>query len=264
MPNWEKFECDCTDYLNEKFRKYANFTHLGGSDSTTSDILVEPKSNNKSPFYIDAKKAPAQCGQFVLSPNMQTRRFEYSKKNKSPANIYTDKIANYMNCRFDEFLDAGTAGKNIYMNEPDVFSSWIINNFQNHNTKFIITNGFTILPICDLKLHFTVSAKCRTKKSGSGAAGKKYIYSLIEYIKSNNYEMESFDIQKNKLFIKSSKNLKNEKITVNEKEFIFSPQNGEYELRKLSNTKNANVIFSIDKKESVSGMSDNDFINALI
>ena len=34
MISWEAFELDCTNYLNNKFGKYATFIHQGGSDST--------------------------------------------------------------------------------------------------------------------------------------------------------------------------------------------------------------------------------------
>ena len=46
---WEKFEIECVNYLNEKFGNYACFSHNGGANSTVSDILVETK--NKKTFY---------------------------------------------------------------------------------------------------------------------------------------------------------------------------------------------------------------------
>ena len=38
MKIWEKFEIQCTDYLNSKFGTYAKFIHKGGADSTVPDI----------------------------------------------------------------------------------------------------------------------------------------------------------------------------------------------------------------------------------
>ncbi len=73
MALWEEFEIDCTEYLNRKFGKYANFIHKGGADSTLPDIFVKTVSGNS--FYIDAKYSPAQCGQFVLFPNIETNSF---------------------------------------------------------------------------------------------------------------------------------------------------------------------------------------------
>ncbi|MBR1424446.1 hypothetical protein IJ579_02660 [bacterium] len=79
MPNWEEFEKQCTDYLNQEFCNFATFKTMGGSDSTVSDILV--KTNTNKTFYIDVKHSPAQCGQFVLLPDIKTQKFVYSSRN---------------------------------------------------------------------------------------------------------------------------------------------------------------------------------------
>ena len=50
MENWRKFELECVDYLNTTYGNY--FSHLGFSDSTTSDI--EYKKDEKS-FFIEAR-----------------------------------------------------------------------------------------------------------------------------------------------------------------------------------------------------------------
>ena len=78
MADWLVFEEQCTQYLNDKFGDQASFCHLGSADSTVPDIRVETKSGKK--FYMDAKLAPAQCGQFVLLPDVVNRRFVFSKK----------------------------------------------------------------------------------------------------------------------------------------------------------------------------------------
>lgn len=66
----ENFEIECKNYLNKRFGAYARFIHQGGSDSTIPDILV--KTNSGKEFYIDAKHCLAQCGQFVLLPDIKT------------------------------------------------------------------------------------------------------------------------------------------------------------------------------------------------
>ena len=68
MPIWEDFELKCTDYLKKNFGQYAEYYHQGGADSTVPDILV--KAENGKSFYIEVKHCPAQCGQFVLSPDL--------------------------------------------------------------------------------------------------------------------------------------------------------------------------------------------------
>lgn len=108
MADWMDFEIDCTDYLNDRFRSYAHFIHQGGADSTVPDILVETKHGNS--FYMDAKHSPAQCGQFVLLPNLSSRTFEYSQKNVNHINIYAEKIIAHMNSQFDEFRDLISKG----------------------------------------------------------------------------------------------------------------------------------------------------------
>ena len=111
MSTWEQFEIDCTRFLMEQFCEYATFIHQGGSDSTVPDIKVTTKKNKQ--FYIEAKHSPAQCGQFVLLPNVETRKFEYSRLNSTEINEFSKVIINHMNNNFEEFKEAGTAGKNI-------------------------------------------------------------------------------------------------------------------------------------------------------
>ena len=76
MNTWKQFEIDCTNFLTKHFGEYASFTLEGGSDSTVPDIQVKTKKNKQ--FYIEAKHSPAQCGQFVLFPNLKINKFEYS------------------------------------------------------------------------------------------------------------------------------------------------------------------------------------------
>ena len=106
MAIWEDFEVECTDYLKKAYGAYAKFTHKGGSDSTVPDIYVETDHGS---FYIDAKHSPAQCGQFVLLPDISTGTFQYSPQNVNRINVYAKKIMEHMNKSFDEFRDAGTA-----------------------------------------------------------------------------------------------------------------------------------------------------------
>lgn len=70
MATWDNFEIEATRYLENKFGSFASFVHQGGADSTVPDIFVRLKSGKS--FYIEAKHSPAQCGQFVLLPNIQT------------------------------------------------------------------------------------------------------------------------------------------------------------------------------------------------
>lgn len=262
MAIWEDFEIQCTDYLNKKYGRYAEFIHQGRADSTVPDILVTP--NRGDSFYIDAKHSPAQCGQFVLLPDLESRTFIYSTQNVNCINTYAQMIMNHMNQSFDEFREAGTAGMDINMpNGSNIFSSWIIQTYQGKKVKFFITNNFTILPIERFNDYFEVTAKYRIKRSGSGNVGKSRLMPVMNYINSHNYIITDLCVAGDKLFVKSSQNLHDHRFTLCGNEYMFSLRGDKYELRKLSNTYNANVIFSIRLKTRTPGMDDADFISYL-
>lgn len=262
MAIWEDFEIKCTNYLNGRFSTYARFIHQGGCDSTIADILVQ--TNSGKSFYIDAKYCPAQCGQFVLLPNIKTCSFEYSKQNVNRINVYAEQIINHMNSQFDEYREAGTAGKDIKMtNSSSIFSDWIIQVYEEKGVVFFIINDFTILPIERFQDYFEVTAKYRIKRSGSSSVGKSRLSSVLNYIKSHNYEITDSRIDGDKLFIESNQNLHNTRFILQQYEYMFSQRGEEFEIRKLSNTYNANVIFSIKQNGRNAGLSDKDFINYL-
>lgn len=259
MAIWENFEIACTNYLNNRFGAYARFIHQGGTDSTVPDIFVE--TNNGESFYIDAKHSPAQCGQFVLLPNIETGTFEYSRQNVNRINMYAIKIIEHMNQSFDEFREAGTTGKDIIMpNGADIFANWVIDTYSAKGAKYFITNDYTLFPIERFKRYFEITAKYRIKRSGSGNVGKSRISMVKDYINSNDYAVQSMRVDGDKLFVISPMSLHNERFILQSTEYMFSLRNREYEIRKLSNTYNANVIFSIRKKVCTPGMLDSEFI----
>ena len=259
MEIWKKFEIDSADYLSKKFCKYASFTRQGGLDSTVSDILV--KLHNGSNFYIEAKHCPAQCGQFVLLPNIKTLKFDYSPKNINKFNPYASQIMTEMNMDFDAFKEAGTAGKDIIFKDCQlVFSNWITTIYKNKGVKLIITNDFKVLPIDDFNKAFSISAKYRIKRSGSNSVGKGKISDVIAYLKDH-YQIDSSRIDDDKLFVSSSKNLHDSRFYLNGYEYMISKRNEEYEIRRLSNTFNANVIFSIELKPDYKFLTDEGIIS---
>lgn len=265
MALWKDFELNCTTHLNKNFGKYAGFIHQGGADSTVPDILVRAVSGHV--FYIEAKHSPAQCGQFVLLPNVETHSFEYSKQNVTRINKWSETIINYMNKYFDEFREAGTSGKDIILdNDQYIFSNWIIDYYKNKNVKFFITNDYNIVPIERFFDYFEISAKYRIKRSGSSNIGKTRIDFYAELLSNNeahNYKITHVRIEGEKLFVSSDRELHNRRFIDKHHEYMFSARGGEYEVRRLSNTYNANVIFSIKLKNHIKGLSDKDFINRL-
>lgn len=262
MALWADFELECTEYLNDRFGSYATFTHQGGADSTVADIFVETNSGKQ--FYIDAKHSPAQCGQFVLFPHIESLSFKYSTKNINNINPYSQAIMLHMNKDFDAFREAGTKGKEIIMpNSSQIFSEWIIQTYKEKGAEFFITNNFKILPIDNFEDYFDVTAKYRIKRSGSGDVGAGRISVILNYI-TDNFTITDSRIQGSKLFVKSDDNLHNKRFIYGEFEYMFSQRGNIYEIRKLSNTYNANVIFSIKLKNHTSGLSDSEFIQALL
>lgn len=250
------FEVLATEFLKNTYSSYAQFNLKGGSDSTTSDIEVILR--NKESFFIEAKQHLAQSGQFVLTPNIVTQSFDWSPKNKTNENSYTDEIREFMNQHFNDFKEAGTQGKKIELeNGSTVFSNWIIDYYSNKNVKFFISGIpplFVIIPINKFTDYFDVSAKFRTKRSGSNKVGKNNIPNIVNEAK----KFYTFDIVSESdgiLIIKSKNNLHNERFIYDQNEFMFSNKTTKtknkknfYEIRKLSNTFNSNVIFSISLK----------------
>ncbi len=261
MTTWQDFELNCTNHLNQLFGDYATFTHLGASDSTVADIKVQTKSQMK--FYIEAKHSPAQCGQFVLFPNKSDKKFEYSHQNILPINQFSREIINFMDENFERFENAGTSGVDInFAGCSEIFAGWIIAYYKAKGVKFFITNDFVILPIAEFSEYFNVSAKYRIKRSGSGAVGSSKIGQVKAFLLQN-YSLDNVRIQGNKLFVSSQIELHDKRFVLQDIEFMFSKRGDEYEIRKLSNTFNANVIFSIYLKSNKSGISAVDFAQIL-
>ena len=133
----EAFEIQCYEYLCRMYQlKEAKFVRKGGMDSTTSDIAV--LKNRRVDYYIEAKDAAAQSGQFVLLPDKSTRQFIFSPRNHSEPNEMTKIIIDYMNADFDRFNNAGTAGQPLSIDQ-NVFSNWIIRHYKERNVKYFIS-----------------------------------------------------------------------------------------------------------------------------
>lgn len=264
MKAWELFEQECTTYLNNKFGKYADFKQCGGSISTESDILVTTLSGKH--FYIEVKESSAQCGQFVLLPDIKSKTFKYSDKNALALNPAAKAIINYMNNNFELFKNAGKTGQNITMNNAsEVFAEWIIQAYFQKNCKFFISKNFIIFPIEQCLDYFNINACYRVKRSGSSNVGKSKSKIVISYLENmcqyNN--IREIIIDDTKIFVTSNTNIHNVRFIIDDTEYMFSERGDKYEIRKLSNTFNANVIFSVTLKNNKTGLSDAEIISLL-
>ncbi|MDO5018756.1 MAG: hypothetical protein Q4E02_05590 [Lagierella massiliensis] len=238
MEDWKKFELDCTEYLNKTYGN--NFSHLGFSDSTVSDIKFY---DGKKSFYLEAKMPSAQSGQFVLLPNYKERKFEFSSKNKSKVDESVTFIIHHMNKNFESYANAGTKGLDINLSQ-DLFSSWITNSYKKNGVKFFITKGtgFIIFPVEKFQDYFNISCTYRVKKSGSSNVPKKLQEEVLKIIRKQDPNCTAND----SFEIKSSKNLDKYSFSIGDTNFLVKEKSANlYRVRRLSNTKNANVIFSI-------------------
>lgn len=242
----EQFELRCYEYLKRHYKtKETDFLREGGMDSTKSDIAVI--KNGKIDFYIEAKDASAQSGQFVLLPDEEKEVFVFSPRNHSKPNEMTDIIINYMNNDFQHFNNAGTAGQTLNI-DTGVFADWIIEHYKEKNVKYVIScdRDYVIFPIRKFERYFNIIANYRIKKSGSGEPAKKDIPAVKQIIKSY-YTTARFYQEEKKLFVDLSEKNDKDKFVMGNYTYYLSERNSDnHEVRRLSNTYNMNVIFSIE------------------
>lgn len=244
--NWEVFEEECTDYLNRTFgNSNINFQLQGGHDCTLADIKTFINKSYK--FSIEIKQKSAQSGQFVLLDN--GNELYYSPKNQSPVNEFSQLIIDYMNSKYDKYKGVSTNALEI--NLPcNIFESWIQNHYRNKNVKYIITNdgyNYVIFPLNKYGEYFRIHANFRVKGSGSSPLPKCDDVMVSDLI-NNTYGSHTILRKEKKAYCKTALNIP-DKVQLHLKGRRYQlnkVQSGLYEIRKLSNTRNANVIFSIE------------------
>ena len=242
LKSWEINEKECFLYL---INNYGNKFILEGSyNSNISDIKVINKN-----YYIEAKSIKSQCGQFVVLE--ENNKFIYSNKNKTSINEYSNYIINYMNNNFHLFTNVTSKPIDIML-DNNIFYSWVKNFYKLKNVKYFITkvnsNNYIIILLDNIDNYFNISAYYRVKKSGSSNITKNN----FDEIKSLLNNIDFTFVEKNgKIFIKTKYNI-NEKLKGEIYTYQFKLIDKDlYEIRRLSNTNNPNVIFSIEliKKE---------------
>ena len=111
-----------------------------------------------------------------------------------------------------------------------------------------------ICPIDKFGEYFNVSANFRIKKSGSSEPSDKYIDDIITTLKKNfnitNVYRKTVN-KKKKLFVNAPSHLSKVRFELGNYTYYLSPQETEniFEVKQLSNTKNKNVIFTINVKQ---------------
>ena len=257
MRRGESFELESLNFLKEyySYNDSIQYVHHKTTDSTHSDIEV--LINGESKFFIEAKDTNAQSGQFVLIPDDESKTFLFSSKNKSNPNSITDIIITHMNGQYDNFKNAGKSGCEINLDSKN-FIDWIISYYKQKNVRYIITKreNMIILPIDRFGEYFNVSAKYRSKKSGSNPPAKRDIPDIISILEcrlkiNTDSIIRVLEQGKNKLFVVSKQNLSGTKFDYGKYTYYLSNREEPigYEVRRLSNTNNMNVIFSITAKK---------------
>ncbi|MEG1668604.1 hypothetical protein [Chryseobacterium sp.] len=248
MSNWEDFEKECCEHLNKTYGcNGVSFSTSGASDSTAPDIEVT-KNNNKL-FNIEVKMPQAQSGQFVVLE--RDGLFVFSDKNKSNEEDALP-ILQYMNENFEKYKNASTAGVALEM-DIEQYVKWVVKHYISKNEKFVITKqgaNFVLFPIEKYGEYFNTTALYRIKKSGSQDVSSSSVDEVKEYFVSFD-KGASLLFTGKKLYVATKKQMKlKARFLVGDKElFVSKIEDGVYYLRKLSNTRNANVIFSIQLKK---------------
>ena len=245
MARGSQFEIDSVNYLNEEFgNNLLEFINYGGMDSTKPDIDV--LVNGVSKFYMEAKMASAQSGQFVVLPNKNNNVFEFSKRNRSNPNEITSSIIEYMNNNFDRFQNAGTSGATINL-DSNIFKNWIIEYYKDKGVKYIISsnNNFVIFPVEKYGEYFNITAKYRVKRSGTQRLAKLHHDRATKAIHKL-YPNASFEIDTNNQLFTTIKSLTSNIIDLGDFCLYLSQDSGDkYQVKRRSNTNNLNVIFSV-------------------
>lgn len=258
MENWEKSEIECFEFLKNNYSKIGfEFERKGSANSTESDIIL--KKNGILCFYIESKMKTAQSGQFVLifgNDNI----FVYSDRNPHPKSNQATIIIDKMNENPLYYSNPGTKGVDLNM-DKNYFYDWVIDYYKTiKKVKYVIvekelgktnSDNFLIFPIEHFHNYFDISAKFRVKKSGSTSPSQNNFAEIESLLKKANISFSNMNFSGKKLFISLVNKDKKFKLLGSEYDYQFNPiSNNNFEIRRLSNTKNSNVIFSISLKNS--------------
>jgi hypothetical protein len=248
--NWEIFERECADYLNRKYlsKTGCKFIPSGGHNSHEPDIHV--KKGAAEIFSMETKMAAAQCGQFVLFPNDLTGSFVYSSKNEFPINEYSKKIIDEMEKHYFEYNKPSTKPLNF---DKKLFYDWVKNHYKvERGSKYLITKGndYVIFDIDKFENYYDISAVFRVKKSGSSNPNNSDLEEIQMLLDAGSTENRNLHRDSRYVEVELPNFKENSlKRTGGRFDFLLRRTSGNtFRITKLSNTYNANVIFSISLK----------------
>lgn len=261
MENWERFELECTNYLNDKYgNNNIRFATDGGHNANASD--VKALRDGSELLTIECKMAAAQCGQFVLFTDHAARTFEFSKRNKTPRDRYVDAIIAEMTKIYDRCSEPSNDDLDI---RESVIVDWVKSYYRDvKHSEFLITqgeNGFLIIRISNIDHYFSFTAKYRPKTSGSTHPAKSNISEINEALRSIGIETVVTH-SKEECFVEC--NIEAERLILQGKKYRYQlkKEGRRHHIRRLSNTRNANFIVSIKLKNSTQQASDTEAFKA--
>ncbi len=258
---WEKFEEDCFGYLCKEFGENIEINAYGKSDSTKADVELTVTPDNS--FFVEIKENKSQCCQFVVFPNEASKSFDVSADVKSPDTNNRRAIVEYMNDNYETFCAVNTTGISINI-DSEVLYGWVNDFYKPKNVRFFMTKGneYIITPIENFSELFNISAVYRIKKSGSANPNQRNNLTEIEegfHREGLLGQLEFIKVgKKYKCFFHSKSNNNEKSIVCNEYTYLLKEnkysakiskkENFVYEVRRLSNTANPNVICELSLK----------------
>lgn len=249
---WKKFEQSCYEYIEKNIPSFYQVRLDGSSNAMASDIFVYNIHNNEN-FYIEVKKTPSQSSQFVVLPNLENQQFQFSQNNKKNETLLHLKFIEYMNASYADFLNTGTKGKEIFLDQ-EIFCQFIKQDYESKGIKYIICNNMHILKTSELEKHFNITCCYRIKKSGSNSPALKKHEEIKSYLFENfKITFDNIEVsgKKKDFIIKGHNQLSETKFKINNDDYILKIKGDYLRVRLLSNTKNGNIIFKLSLKKDL-------------
>lgn len=267
--SWEELENKCYKYLKQKYGQNTIIEPYGKSDSTKADIKIITAANIE--FFIEVKAKNSQCCQFVLFPNNDTKSFEFSKRNKVPLSDHCQSIISHMNERYEKYCCVGKKGIPVNVSSSTLYG--LVNDFYSQkNVRFFMTEGTDLLifPSTSFANYFNIEAFYRKKTSGSTEPKEASdTFEIVQGLNENDIlgiiEYKSVN-EKIRCFLHTDINIKNRKIICKKHTYQFADNNNSktlskskyyvFEVRRLSNTCNPNIICQLSLKKTIQDTND--------
>ncbi len=248
--SWQDFEIDCIRQLTNRYAaRGVRFQLTGASNATTSDIYVTTASGDT--FYIEVKANPAQSGQFVVWQSHDY--FRFSSRNKDHHNPISQRIITTMNQHFDEYKNPGTTGRTLSL-PTQTCVDWVTCHYRNKGVRFLIshtnTGQLVIVPLKKLAAYFSLTATYRVKRSGSSVPSRRNLPEITQLIAD---PAATFLRQpgSQKLLVTTTRHSAGTKLVGDRYRYQLNHLTDQtFEIRQLSHTANANVIFSIQLQKN--------------